>query len=263
MATRPLQLSQAIHSTTFARDGCSLFNEAIDLVGKRSKMVAARWDAVVFDLDGTLVDTAPDLHAHLNEMLADLGRPGFALADVRPMIGDGARMLLWRGLDASGGMPEGVDIETLFAEFLRRYTARPLRFGAAFDGVEDALRALGAGGTKLGVCTNKPQAPTDRLLAELDLARHFPVVIGGDSLPVRKPDPGHLLAVLKRLGAAPEEAVLVGDSENDVRAAAATGMPCVLVSFGYTQTPARALGAARVIDHMSELAAALDSLPRA
>ena len=98
--------------------------------------VAMRWDAVVFDLDGTLVDTAPDLHAHLNEMLSELGRPGFALEDVRPMIGDGARALLRRGLDASGGMPEGVDIEALFAEFLRRYTARPLRFGTIFDGAK-------------------------------------------------------------------------------------------------------------------------------
>jgi phosphoglycolate phosphatase len=224
-------------------------------------VVVARWDAVVFDLDGTLVDTAPDLHAHLNEMLADLGRPGFALGDVRPMIGDGARALLRRGLDASGGMPAGVDLEALFAEFLRRYTARPLRFGATFDGVEAALEILARAGARLGVCTNKPQAPTDRLLAALDLARHFAVVIGGDSLTVRKPDPGHLLAVLDRLGARPERAVLVGDSANDVAAAAATGLPCVLVSFGYTQTPAHELGAARVIDHMRDLPAALASLP--
>ncbi len=230
------------------------------LLASESKVVVARWDAVVFDLDGTLVDTAPDLHAHLNEMLADLGRPGFALDDVRPMIGDGARMLLRRGLDASGGMPAGVDLEALFAEFLRRYTARPLRFGASFDGVEATLEGLARAGTKLGVCTNKPQAPTDRLLAALGLARHFAVVIGGDSLSVRKPEPGHLLAVLERLGARPERAVLVGDSANDVSAAAATGIPCILVSFGYTQTPARALGAARVIDHMRELPAALASL---
>jgi phosphoglycolate phosphatase len=225
-----------------------------------SRVVARRWHAVVFDLDGTLVDTAPDLHAHLNEMLAELGRPGFALDEVRPMIGDGARMLLRRGLDASGGMPAGVDLEVLFAEFLRRYTARPLRFGAPFAGVPQALRALGAAGVKLGICTNKPQAPADRLLAELDLARHFAAVIGGDSLPVRKPDPGHLRAVLDRLGADPARAVLVGDSANDVASAAALDMPCVLVSFGYTQTPARALGAARVIDHMGELWAALATL---
>jgi phosphoglycolate phosphatase len=233
------------------------------MLASGSTIVETRWDAVVFDLDGTLVDTAPDLHAHLNEMLAELGRPGFVLDEVRPMIGDGARMLLRRGLDASGGMPAGVDLEGLFNEFLRRYTARPLRFGAAFDGVPQALRALEAAGIKLGVCTNKPQAPTDRLLAELDLARHFPVVIGGDSLSVRKPDPGHLQAVLDRLGAEPKRAVLVGDSANDVSAAAAIGMPCVLVSFGYTQTPARELGAAWVIDHMGELHDVLAGLVKA
>jgi phosphoglycolate phosphatase len=226
-----------------------------------STMVVTRWDAVVFDLDGTLVDTAPDLHAHLNEMLAELGRPGLALEEVRPMIGDGARMLLQRGLDSSGGMPAGVDLDTLFREFLRRYTARPQRFGAVFAGVEPTLAALAGAGVRLGVCTNKPQAPTDRLLAALDLARHFPVVIGGDRLPVRKPDPAHLQAVLDRLGARQGRAVLVGDSANDVLTAAPIGVPCILVSFGYTPTPARELGAARVIDHMSELTAALDSLP--
>jgi phosphoglycolate phosphatase len=223
--------------------------------------MVGRWDAVVFDLDGTLVDTAPDLHAHLNEMLAELGRPGLALEEVRPLIGDGARLLLQRGLDASGGMPAGVDLDALFREFLRRYTARPQRFGAVFTGVEPTLEALAGAGVRLGVCTNKPQAPTDRLLAELDLARHFPVVIGGDSLAVRKPDPAHLQAVLDRLGARPGRAVLVGDSANDVLTAAPIGVPCILVSFGYTRTPARELGATCVIDHMSELASALASLP--
>lgn len=177
------------------------------------------------------------------------------------MIGDGARLLLQRGLDSSGGMPAGVDLDTLFGEFLRRYTAEPQRFGAVFAGVEPTLEALAGAGVKLGVCTNKPQAPTDRLLAALDLARHFPVVIGGDSLPVRKPDPAHLQAVLDRLGARPERAVLVGDSANDVEVAAPIGVPCVLVSFGYTRTPARDLGAARVIDHMSDLAAVLARMP--
>jgi phosphoglycolate phosphatase len=222
--------------------------------------VVARWDAVVFDLDGTLVDTAPDLHAHLNEMLAELGRPDLALDEVRPMIGDGGRKLLLRGLEASGGIPAGFDLEAVFAEFLRRYTARPLRFGAPYDGVLPILETLARTGVKRGICTNKPQAPTDRLLALLGLDRHFSVVIGGDSLPVRKPDPGHIGAVLERLGADPARAVMVGDSANDVMAAEATGVPCVLVSFGYATVPARELGAARVIDRMDELPAALASL---
>lgn len=220
------------------------------------------FDAVVFDLDGTLVDTAPDLHAHLNEMLAHQGRPHLNLDEVRPMIGDGGRRLLQRGLEASGGMPEGFDLEALFIEFLQRYTAMPLRFGAIYEGVEDTLETFAQAGIKCGVCTNKPQAPADRLLAELGLDRHFPVVIGGDSLPVRKPHGGHIDTVLDRLGADPARAVMVGDSANDVLAAKASGVPCVLVSFGYTAIPARELGAARVIDHMSELAAVLAGLRR-
>jgi phosphoglycolate phosphatase len=223
-------------------------------------MVAARFDAVVFDLDGTLVDTAPDLHAHLNALLAEHGRPGLALDAVRPMIGNGMRTLIERGMVASGGLPAGTDLDTLFAIYLQRYTAMPLRLGAAYDGVEPSLEALARAGIKCGVCTNKPQAPADRLLAGLGLDRHFPVVIGGDSLPVRKPDPGHLDAVLERLGADPARAVMVGDSATDVLAAAASGVPCVLVSFGYTAVPARELGAAQVIDHMSELSAALAGL---
>jgi phosphoglycolate phosphatase len=222
--------------------------------------VLPRLDAVVFDLDGTLIDTAPDLQAHVNEMLADLGRPALDLETVRPMIGDGGRKLLQRGFDASGGLPADADLDALFAEFLRRYTAMPLRFGTVYDGVVDILEALTRAEIKRGICTNKPQAPADRLLAEIGLDRHFPVVIGGDSLPVRKPDPDHIGAVLARLGADPTRAVMVGDSANDVMAAQASGVPCVLVSFGYTRVPARELGAARVIDHMSELPAALASL---
>ena len=224
---------------------------------------AASFDAVVFDLDGTLVDTAPDLHAHLNETLVAFGRPELDLAEVRPLIGDGARTLIQRGLETSGGLPAGTDLDMLFAGFLERYTADPLRFGAVFEGVIDVLDALATAGVKLGVCTNKPQAPTDRLLTALDLAAYFPVVIGGDHLAVKKPHADHINTVVERLGAERQRTVMIGDSVTDVRAAAASGVPCILVSFGYTQTPARALGANRVIDHFTELPAALASLGEA
>jgi len=216
----------------------------------------------VFDLDGTLVDTAPDLHAHLNEMLAELGRAGLELGEIRPMIGDGARALLRRGLEASGGVPASADLDALSLEFLTRYTARPLRFGGLYDGVVEVLEGLEGAGLRLGMCTNKAQAPTDRLLAELGLERYFPVVIGGDRLTVRKPDAAHLRTVLERLGSSAPRAVMVGDSENDLLAARAAGVPCVLVSFGYTPIPARELGAEQVIDHMRELGAALAGLGR-
>jgi phosphoglycolate phosphatase len=226
----------------------------------RERSVAWAFDAVVFDLDGTLADTAPDLSAHLNEMLAEFGRPGLPLEEIRTMIGDGARVLLQRGLEASGGVPAGADLDALFLQFLTRYTARPVRYGAVYDGVLDVLDGLEAAGVKLGVCTNKAQAPSDAVLAELGLDRYFPVVIGGDSLRVRKPDPGHLRAVVERLGVAPQQAVMVGDSDTDLLTARATGMPCVLVSFGYTRIAAAELGADRVIDHFDELCPALAAL---
>jgi phosphoglycolate phosphatase len=218
------------------------------------------FDAVVFDLDGTLVDTAPDLHAHLNRMLAELGRPGLALAEIRPLIGDGARALLRRGLEASGGLPPGADLDGLFLEFLARYTAQPVCFGAVYEGVATALGALQASGVRLGVCTNKAQAASEAVLATLGLERWFEAVIGGDRLTVRKPDPGHLRAVLERLGIPPASAAMVGDSENDLLTARAAGLPCVLVSFGYTPVPAADLGADRVIDHFDELHDALAAL---
>lgn len=217
-------------------------------------------DAVVFDLDGTLIDTAPDLHAHLVVMLQELGRPALPLDEVRPMIGDGARVLLQRGLEASGGIPAGSDLEALYATFLARYTAEPHRFGTVFEGVVPVLDDLRARGTALGICTNKPQSATDALVQGAGLASYFDAVIGGDTLPVKKPDAGHIGAVLERLGAAGGRAAMVGDSRNDLAAARATGIPCVLVSFGYTIVPARDLGADRVIDHFDELPRVLGEL---
>jgi phosphoglycolate phosphatase len=224
--------------------------------------VARPFDAVVFDLDGTLVDTAPDLHFYLNGVLAELGRPALALDEIRPMIGDGARALLQRGLEASGGIPPDASLDQLFATFLERYTAAPARLSTPFAGLVQVLDDLAAAEVRLGVCTNKPQRATDRLLADLGLARYFGAVLGGDALPVRKPDPGPLLAVLQRLDVAPERAVLVGDSRNDLLTARGAGVPCVLVSFGYTVTPARALDADQVIDAFAELPAALAGLAR-
>lgn len=220
------------------------------------------FDAVVFDLDGTLVDTAPDILAYLNDMLGELGRPGLALDKVRPMIGDGVRALLVRGLEASGGVPDGLDIGVLFNRYLERYTAEPVRCSRPYPAVVETLETLANAGIKLGVCTNKPQLPTDRVLARLGLDRFFGVVIGGDALPTKKPDPAHLLAVLERLNVNPGRAALIGDSATDLKTAQSAGTPCTLVSFGYTAIPARDLGADRVIDHFSDLVRGLANLAK-
>ncbi len=222
-----------------------------------------RFDAVVFDLDGTLADTAPDLHGTLNTILTELGRPALPLAAVRPMIGDGAKALLLRGLEASGGLPASPSLDELYADFLTRYTADPARLSTPFPGLTDVLQDFSRAGIDMGVCTNKPQLATERLLAALDLARWFRSVIGGDVLATKKPDPAPLHAVLAALGSTPERAVMVGDSQNDLLTARAAGVPCVLVTFGYTVQPVETLGADRLIDSFAELPDALAELAAA
>lgn len=216
--------------------------------------------AVVFDLDGTLVETAPDLHAVLAALLEAEGLRVPPLDAVRDMIGDGAKMLIRRAHEWQGSDLEADRLDALYERFLERYTAEPARFSVPYEGVTDALRRLRELGFRLGVCTNKPQAPSERLLEAVGLAPWLDVVTGGDVLPVRKPDPGHLEATLTALGVEPTRAVMVGDSRNDLLVARALGVPCVLVSFGYTSVPARELGADKVIDRYDELLPALDAL---
>jgi phosphoglycolate phosphatase len=216
--------------------------------------------AVVFDLDGTLIETAPDLHAVLAALLVERGLTAPPLAAVRAMVGDGARALIRRAHEWQGlGLGEA-ELEALYALFLERYTAEPARLSEVYAGVPAALAALRGRGVRLGVCTNKPQRPSELLLAALGLGPLLEAVVGGDALPVRKPDPGHLRATLEALGTAPEEAVMVGDSGNDLAVARALGVPCVLVSFGYTAVPARELGADRVIDRFEELLPVLEAV---
>ncbi|WGF88867.1 phosphoglycolate phosphatase [Marinivivus vitaminiproducens] len=218
--------------------------------------------AVVFDLDGTLVDTAPDLHVVLNRLLHDYARPPIALDEVRSMVGDGARALLERGFAATGGWPRQLDPDYATQSFIDLYSEAPCARSVTYPGTESVLNRLAAGGTAMAVCTNKPQRPSVLILDGLGLSRFFPVVVGGDVLPVRKPDPGHLGAVLDRLGAHPSEAVMIGDSINDVRSARALGMACIVLRHGYTTVPHDELGADRLIDGFDELEAACRDLAR-
>jgi phosphoglycolate phosphatase len=210
----------------------------------------SRPDAVVFDLDGTLLDTAPDLCGALNELLAEHGRPTIPLDHLGPLIGDGAAKMVERGFAASGDVP--ADFTGLVRRFVEIYSGRIAAETRPFPGVITCLDRLRAAGLRLAVCTNKTTSLTESLLAALDLARYFPVVVGGDG-PARKPDPRHLLAVTDRLGVAPGAALMVGDSINDVAAAKAAGIKVVAVTFGYTTTPAAELGADAVIDSFDEL----------
>jgi phosphoglycolate phosphatase len=210
----------------------------------------ARPAAVVFDLDGTLVDTAPDLCGTLNRLLVEHGRPTISLSDIRPMIGDGAAKMVERGFGATGGLPD--DVTVLVRRFLELYEVGVADESRPFPEVVATLERLRAAGLRLGVCTNKFTGLSQRLLDQLDLSRYFDVLVGGD-VPARKPDPRHILMTLEQLGATPATALMVGDSLNDVAAAKAAQVKVVAVTFGYTSTPAIELGADAVIDSFAEL----------
>ncbi len=211
----------------------------------------------VFDLDGTLVDSAPDIHAALDRLMAGQGRPGFARTEVTAMIGDGVRVLVERATAARGLAFS----EALLAGFTADYTARAAEATALFPGIAAALDTLAAEGWRLAVCTNKPAAATAALLAALGLDGRFAAVGGGDSFPVRKPDPGHLLGTLRQAGGDPARAVMIGDHSNDVRAAQGAGLPCLFAGWGYG-TAAMAEGAAATAPTPAALAPLLrDLLP--
>jgi phosphoglycolate phosphatase len=216
-----------------------------------NRLYSAHPRAIVFDLDGTLVDTALDLGRALNALLAEYSRPAVSLNDIRHMVGDGAAKLVERGFNASGGLPK--PLPELSKRFLEIYGAGVADESRPFPGVVETLERCAAAGIGLGVCTNKPTSLSKSLLDALDLTRFFSSLAGGDG-PVRKPDPRHLLGVVEELKAAPETALMVGDSTNDVQAARNAKMKVVIVSFGYTTVPPAQLGGDRLIDRFDELA---------
>lgn len=184
---------------------------------------------VVFDLDGTLVDSAPDIHAALDRLMAARGLPPFGRAEVIGMIGDGVRVLVTRAL-AARGLPFE---ETALDAFMADYGANAAAETRLFPGIAAALEALARDGWRMAVCTNKPEAPARDLLGALGLLDRFAAIGGGDSFPVRKPDPAHLLATIEAAGGMGDGAVMVGDHRNDVSAARGAGIPCVFVGWGY------------------------------
>lgn len=215
------------------------------------------FDVVAFDLDGTLADTAPDLTAALNHALAEMGRPPIAAEAVRHMVGHGARAMLQKGLGATGEVNESL-IEHGFPIFLDYYTAHIADGTRPFEGLETALDTLAARGVKLAVCTNKLEALGRQVIAALGWNDRFVAIIGGDTLPVRKPDPAPLLEAIARAGGG--RAAFVGDSITDTDTARAARIPCVAVTFGFSDRPADQLGADVLIDHFDALIPALESL---
>lgn len=214
---------------------------------------------ILFDLDGTLIDSLPDLAAAVNRLLAEEGRPALPASEVRAMIGDGAATLVERAFAARGGLP-GPEVEPYLKRFLADYEPRSAELTRPWPGVVEVLDDMRAAGLLLGVCTNKPTGATHEVLQALGLDGYFQAVVGGDDTPALKPSPLHVEVTLERLGAAAGEAVMVGDSLNDVLSAKAAGLPVVLLSLGYTRIPVEELGGDVVIDSFAELPQALARL---
>ena len=215
---------------------------------------------VVFDLDGTLADTAPDLVATLNTILAREGLPPVAYDDARNMVGGGARMMLERGLAAEGRTLPALEIDRLLQDFIAHYSDHIAHASRPFPGVETALDGLTRSGCRLAVCTNKLQWLSLRLLDLLGLSPRFAAICGPDTFGVSKPNPEILRGTIERAGGDIGRAVMVGDSTTDVATARAAKVPVVAVDFGYTEIPVAELGADRVISRFAELPAAVFEL---
>ena len=213
---------------------------------------------IIFDLDGTLIDSAADLTAAINAMLADFGRAPLSVCEVRRMVGDGAAMLVARALAARDCRQ--ADPEEAARIFMRHYESAATSLTTAFPGVAAALRALRDAGIPLAVCTNKPARISADILASLGLAGYFARVIGGDSLPFRKPDPRVLIGLLEAFAATPQSALLVGDSEVDAATARSAGVPFVLMKHGYRRGPAHEIACIAALDSFGELPPLMDEL---
>jgi phosphoglycolate phosphatase len=208
---------------------------------------------VIFDLDGTLVDTAPDLVETLNVVLAREGLLPIPYEDGRMLVGGGARYMIERGLASQGKSRTKADLDRLFGDFIAHYSLHVADRSRAFPGVEEALDVLAADGYRLAVCTNKLERLSMRVLDALGLSRRFAAICGQDTFGVQKPDPDFLRRTLERAGGVLDRAIMVGDSPTDIATAQAAGIPVIAVDFGYTNIPIAQLAPDRIISHFNSL----------
>ncbi len=209
--------------------------------------------ALIFDLDGTLADTAGDLVAALNFVLANEGVAPVSEATARSLLGAGGRALIMRGFAQAGLSLEPQKLELLFADFLSYYNAHIAIFTTLFPGVEASLDRFAARGWRFGVCTNKMEFSSKLLLTKLGVAERFDFICGQDTFGIGKPDPRPLLETITAMGGHPGLAVMVGDSVTDIKTARAAAVPVVAVDFGYTDVPVTELDPDRVISHFDAL----------
>ena len=214
--------------------------------------------ALIFDLDGTLADTAPDLLGATNAVLAARGRPLLDLGHLRHMVGFGAHALIGQAMEASGAPVTEAQMPALTDIFIAHYTTHIADGTRLFPGVAQTLASLKAGGARLAVLTNKPQSLTDLLLPQLELEGLFAAVYGAGRKTYTKPDPRIFHDVVEDCGGGP--AVMIGDSITDLNTARAASVPCILMSYGFTPVPAKDLGADLVLDDFAQLPQALRDL---
>ncbi|HEY1411899.1 MAG TPA: HAD-IA family hydrolase [Rhodopila sp.] len=210
---------------------------------------------LLFDLDGTLVDTVPDLTAALNRLMRARGLPEFSRPEVAAMVGDGVAVLVARAFAARGREPDTGAVAELTAD----YTAHVAVESVLYSGVPAVLGGLAGDGWRLAVCTNKPEKAASALLEALGLLPLLSAIGGGDTFPTRKPDPAHLLSTLSRAGGRADAAVMVGDHHNDVTAASAAGVPAIFAAWGYGSA-GMAEGSAAIARDITEAAAIANRL---
>ncbi len=215
---------------------------------------------IVFDLDGTLLETAPDLVGTLNDILHEEGLASIPLSTAKTYIGQGAKLMIEKGFSANGQAVDDDRINQLFPLFLEKYEARIARETYAFPGLLTAMNQLRADGWMFAVCTNKHERLARLLLEQLHLSDQFVAITGGDTFPHKKPHPEHLLKTVERAGAAVEDTIMVGDSNSDIEAAKAAGIPVIAVDFGYTPVPVSELGPDIIISHYDQFLSAIQTI---
>jgi phosphoglycolate phosphatase len=213
---------------------------------------------LVFDLDGTLVDSLPDLTNTLNKALSERGYAPLTRSEVAPLVGDGVPALVARAFAARGG--GDAEAAEVLPRYIQIYEANATVLTRPYPGVRETLEELRRRGYRTALCTNKLQHATMTVLAGLDLAGLFDAIAGGDRYPVKKPNPGHLLGVIGELDGSAARAAMIGDSENDAAVAHAASVPLVLMRYGYSRVAPETLGAVAVLDHFAELPATLERL---
>ncbi len=215
---------------------------------------------IVFDLDGTLIDTAPDLIGATNHVLAGLSLPPRPAAAVQPWISFGARRMIEEALNQSGAVQSQTEVDKLLGIFLDHYEANIARGSRPYPHVLDEISRLTSAGASIAICTNKREALAFKLLDALRLTELFAAIVGRDTLPVSKPDPGHLTGTIRRAGGRVDRAIMVGDSGVDIATARAAGVPVIGVSFGYSDVPIRELNPDATIDTYANLSDVLGAL---